>query len=273
MKLKHILFALTLCCVTACGSKTAMRNQPAGSIPVPTASAPVTKNAAPDAKPRLLVVLLDSSQSYELYEKAISKLLSIVKALGPSDQLIIAQVAGKFRPETNIRLQAKFPELPPQLLLPIRRLVDLGKKQAELDAIWRQVEKRRHEITIYVSERLVGKNDGVVTDLHGALDYCAQRLHQDNASEKYLIIFSDLEHDFERQKTSRPPARQMNFAGVRVRLLYLPWSDDWTGRQKEWATWFNRAGATDFLMLDAGQSEQEPVVALVPKPQLPSPFK
>ncbi|HEY7545423.1 MAG TPA: hypothetical protein VID27_11095, partial [Blastocatellia bacterium] len=70
-----------------------------------------------------------------------------------------------------------------------------------------------------------------------------------------------------------PPARQMNFAGVRVRLLYLPWSDAWSGRQKEWATWFNRAGATDFLMLDAGQSEQATVVALVPKPQLPSPFK
>jgi hypothetical protein len=278
MKSKQILFALMLFCVTACKSNTAMQEQPTERILASTANAPITGNAEADnqtaaTKSRTLLVLLDSSRSYHLYEKAIDKLLSIVNALGPGDQLIIAQVAGKFRPETNIRLQAKFPGLPPELLVPSKRLGVYRQNQAGLDAVWQQVENRKKEITTYVTRHLVGKNNAAVTDFRGAIAYSAQRLNQESTSEKYLIIFSDLEHDFEKQKTSTPPAQQTNFANVHVCLLYVPWSDNWEGLQKEWATWFNRSGVVDFLMLEAGRSEQARVVAPVQRPQLPSPFK
>jgi hypothetical protein len=200
-------------------------------------------------------------------------LLSIVKALGPGDQLIVAQVAEEFRPETNIRLQAKFPDMPSELLVPSKRLVVWRQNQARLNAIWQQVEGRKLQITSSLTRHLVGGNMAAVTDFWGALAYSAQRLSQEPASVKYLIIFSDLEHDFEEQRTSRPPTQQMDLKGVQVRLLYVPWSDGWEVRRKEWATWFKQSGAADFLMLDAGQSEEATIVASVPRPRLQSPLK
>lgn len=278
MKWQGILCVLMLCCAMACGAnEEAPQEQPMARHPASAANASAGGSTAADnqivaAKSRALLVLLDSSRSYALYEKAIGKLLSIVEALGPGDQIIIAQVAEKFRPETNIRLQAKMPEMLVELLVPSKRLVEWQQKQARLNTIWRQVERRRQEIAAYVTTHLVGKNNAAVTDLHGALAYSAQWLGQSPASGKHLIIFSDLEHDFEKLKSSQPPTQRMNFASVHVCLLYVPWTDKWEGWQKEWATWFNRAGTTDFLMLEAGRSDSESVVMPVPKSQPPSPL-
>jgi hypothetical protein len=151
--------------------------------------------------------------------------------------------------------------------------VEWQQKQARLNAIWQQIEKRKQEITAYLTGHLSGKNNAMVTDLWGALDYGAQRLRQESASEKYLIIFTDLGHDFERQKTSQPPVQQMDFARVHARLLYVPWTGNWGGQQKEWAAWFKRAGIADFMILESGQSDQATIISPVPKPQLRSPFK
>jgi hypothetical protein len=278
MKWQGILCVLILGCAMACGAnEEAPQQQPMARPPASATNAPAGGSAAADnqiaaAKSRALLVLLDSSRSYALYEKAIGKLLSIVEALGPGDQIIIAQVAEKFRPEANIRLQAKMPEMPAELLVINKRLVEWRQNQARLNTIWRQVEGRRREIAAYVTTHLVGKNNAAVTDLHGALAYSAQWLGQSPASGKHLIIFSDLEHDFEKLKTSQPPAQRLDFASVHVCLLYVPWTDKWEGWRKEWATWFNRAGTTDFLMLEAGRSDSETVVAPVLKPQPPSPL-
>lgn len=281
MKLEHVLFVFLLISLTACTANPTAAPGPPMEAPPRTSPAaehkPAGGNASTDArpaatKPRFLLILFDSSQSYALYEEAVRKAIAIVNALGPGDRLVIARMGEKFQPETKIKLQATMPDIPAELLAPTTRLAQWRQNQARVNAIWRQIETLRLEIAAYLANHLRGKNTAAVTDLWGALDYCARRLSGESAFEKHLIIFSDLEHDFEKQRASHPPVQRMEFGGVHACLLYVPWTNNFAGLQRDWGAWFKGAGVADFLILDSSQSDQLVVITPSPKPELRSPF-
>lgn len=278
MKSLRFICTATLCFALACSAneRTAKRKSAEFSSKQTTSASAGASGANEVAvtRSRMLLILLDSSKSYNLYGKALDKLIAIVKLLGPGDQLIIAQIGGEFWPESNVRLQTKMTDVPANILVSEKRLQDWKLNQSRLNAIWNQVEQRQKDISAYLTQNLSGGNTAGVSDIFGALNYSSLRLNNSSGSEKYLIIFSDLANDYGKQKSSFPPRQLMEFDGVHTRIMFVPWTTDRAATQQAWGNWFKQSKAADFSMLDASESEMATVLAPSPVPrQLPSPLK
>jgi hypothetical protein len=173
-------------------------------------------------------------------------------------------IAGEFSPENNWYLTAPMPAVDAKLFLPTKNIQIFRQNQAKLDAIWKQTEKNAKDTALNL-QKLLGRNKSKVTNLWGALRYGALWLSGAPGSEKILVVASDLEQDFGRQKTTEPPPTPLDFKGVRARLLWITYNEKrWRGMESHWRQYFQQCGAAEFKMLDSGRSA--PAVAIEPSP-------
>lgn len=230
--------------------------------------------AHPTPKGRFVVILRDVTRSFQFYDETNKKILTIVNALGPGDALLLAEITMTFLPQKNVRVQCNIPEVPPSLLQPTSNLSQWKRNQAQLNAIWAAVKKNRQTIANWLRKNPVKIEKGG-TDLFTALDYCAKRLDQDSEKEKYLFIFSDLIHELKGEKTEKPRSEPLNFQGVYVSVLSVPWQGQkkWESKKKDWEAWFKQGGAVEFAMYDPADSKLQSLLKQsgVPK-KLLSPF-
>jgi len=255
-----------------------------------TTSKPM-KNPAPDAivKPgvamtathqrRVVYVLLDLSASYldrhdpALLERIVRQTLSIVKSLGPADEFLFAFISDRFDPRNNVKRQESMPPVAAELLQPTSQPQEWIQRQKGLKFVWRQVVEKQQAMEQWFNQPITERSS--VTDLYGALEYCAERLSREHDCEKHLVVFTDFEHDFKGVKSSDPPKLQLDFREARVSALFAPWEDHaiWKARRQAWDAWFRKQGASDFSMYDVRDSERQVVLksSAVPK-TLPSPF-
>lgn len=223
---------------------------------------------------RFVMVLRDVTSSFQFHEETNEKIHTIVNALGPGDSFLIAEIASTFLPERNVRVQYNIPEAPPSLLQPTGNLSQWKKNQARLDAIWATVEKNKQTIANWLRNPVKVEKRG--TDLFRALEYCAQRMSRESGKEKYLFIFSDLIHEMNREKTEKPPSTPLNFEGVHITVLFVPWQgkEKWQSKEKDWEAWFVKQGrAATFSMYEPADSKLQSLLkqsSVIKK--LPSPF-
>jgi len=227
----------------------------------------VESQAAPAApatalKSRAILVLLDMSPPYRDYQTALAQLIAATGNLGPGDHLQVMLIAGEFRPENNRYLTAPMPVAEAKLFLPTKNIQIWRQNQAKLDAVWKQTEKNAKDAALNL-QKLHGQNRSSVTNLWGALRYGSLWLRGAPGDEKILVVASDLEQDFERQKTTEPPPTLLDFKGVRTRLLWITYNDKrWDRMESHWRQYFQQCGAAEFRMLDAGRSA--PATAIEP---------
>ncbi|MCG3145093.1 MAG: hypothetical protein HONDAALG_02634 [Gammaproteobacteria bacterium] len=237
-----------------------------------------TARAIATPHPRAVYLLLDVSESYlrdpVIQERIIRKIQAIVSSLGPSDVFLLIHISGKFDPKQNVKVQAEMPPVPVELLQPTNKLLEWNQKQARLNGIWERVSANQQKIAKYLNDSAMDQS--LITDLYGALEYCAQRLKGEPEGEKYLFIFSDLEHDFKGVRTNKPPVQRLDLHGVQVNLLFVPWDNQsaWNAMEQAWGGWFkNQNGAVRFSMHDVKDSERQILLAPNTAPKrLPSPF-
>jgi hypothetical protein len=95
------------------------------------------------------------------------------------------------------------------------------------------------------------------------LRYGALWLRGEPGDEKILIVASDLEQNFEGQKTTEPPPTLLDFKGVRTRLLWITYNEKrWGGMESHWRQYFQQCGAAEFKIFDSGRSA--PATAIEP---------
>jgi hypothetical protein len=213
-------------------------------------------------KSRTILVLLDMSPPYRDYQTALAQLVAATENLGPGDRLQVMLIAGNFTPQENRYLTTPMPVADRRLFIPTRNIQLWRRNQAELDVIWKKTVKNAKATALNL-QRLNGRNRSQVTNLWGALTYGALWLRGEPGDEKILIVASDLEQNFERQKTTEPPPTLLDFKGVRARLLWITYNDKrWKGMESHWRQYFQQSGAVEFNILDPGRST--PAIAIAP---------
>lgn len=212
--------------------------------------------AAPSSKlkSRTILVLLDMSPPYRNYQTALTQFIAATKNLGPGDHLQVMLITGKFSSENNRYLTVPMPVADAKLFIPTKNIQVWRQNQVKLDTIWKQTEKNAKDTALNL-QRLRGQNRSQVTNLWGALRYGSLWLRNAPGDEKILVAASDLEQDFERQKTTEPPPTLLDFKGVRTRLLWITYNEkQWSKMESHWQQYFQQCGAAEFKMLDAGRS-------------------
>lgn len=223
---------------------------------------PVATVTSIPLKSRTILVLLDTSSPYADYQTALSQLIAATKNLGPGDRLQVMLIAGQFKPQTNRFLTAQMPAAAGTLFIPTKNITQWRRNQAELDAKWRETERLAKDTALNL-QRLNGQNRSQVTNLWGALRYGALWLRGEPGDEKNLIVASDLEQDFERQKTTDPPPTLLDFKGVRARLLWVTYNDKrWSRMESHWRQYFQQCEVAELKMFDSGRST--PTTAIEP---------
>lgn len=178
-------------------------------------------------------------------------------------------MADEFKPERNILAQLRLQAVPRGVLTPTINIEQRKANQSKLNAIWQKVEEQRNQLATYLDQKLRGKNHAMQSDLFGGLVYAADRLRsevermraENVIAEQYLLVLSDLEMDFGKQKTLNPPAKLADWRGVNARLLFVPYDASWAQRRLNWEGWFNQGQAKSSILFDVSQSSMEPVVA------------
>ncbi len=258
-----MLSSLFSCQITVNGQALSAKTGAASRVPARNKGVSVAA-AAPAVilKSRTILVLLDMSPPYRDYQTALAELIAAAKHLGPGDHLQVMLIAGEFSPKTNRYLTAPMPVADARLFIPTKNIRQSRQNQAKLDAIWKQTEQNAKDVAINL-QRLHGQNRSQVTNLWGALRYGSLWLRGAPGDEKFLVVASDLEQNFERQKTTEPPPTLLDFKGVRARLLWITYNEkQWNGMESHWRQYFQQCGAVEFKMFDAGRSA--PAIAIEP---------
>ena len=211
---------------------------------------------------RLLVVMRDRSRSYCCLQEANRKLIKVIHALGPNDGAVIIDINADFSPRRNVRVVARFPSLAASTS---HRRAANGTKECLADVVGtiNRLERQKLQIIDFLNKPEENPPDG--TDFWPALEYAARLLRDSPATEKHLVVFSDLEHDSGNVRSAAPPRAVFNMRGARVTALFVPYDEMWERRAASWRSWFQTGGATEFTMEDGAQSPLHQVIS-------PSPF-
>jgi len=202
--------------------------------------------------PRLVVQIDDVSPSYRRGPAMVSKQQAIVATLGPGDGFTDIGLGGRFTPDC-VKIQCLMPVAPPQLFAKVQRPRDLVENQQRLERVWARVDEQRKSVAGFLAgpRHIQGP-----TPLFETLDYVSRQMMRSDASQKWLVIFSDLVHDNAGRTSGYPPAEtHPRFDGVNVFALFVPWKSDFSRRDGAWREWFFACGACDFAMLDSAQSQ------------------
>ncbi len=212
----------------------------------------VGRGAHPPVSTRSVVVLWDLTESFKPTPEALEQVFTgLVSALGPGDDLLVATIgAPDFSPRDDVRVQCRMPAVPASVLAGSATTRDWRMKRARLAATWAQVDARAQALARLLAQPAEHpKTDG--TDVHGAIKYAAHRLATGSATERYLILLSDLLHEEGGRKTDMPVDETLNLDGVRVTAAGVPWDDSrWAERETAWRRFVERSGGLSFSMFD-----------------------
>ncbi len=239
-----------------------------------TVSSLVAQDAA--AQGRFVIILRDTSLSFKFISDAKNQMVAIVKALGPNDYLLIADVGSEFKPEKNVSLECNMPDVQQSILVPPDNLAGWRKAQATLNAKWNDVEKKQQAISYWLSNNPIKPEN--FTDFYKAIEYCSMRFSRVSQKEKHIYVFSDMENDTKgKKKSDNPPTNQQRFDGVNVTLLFVPWlsQSQWSQKSSAWENWFvNMGKAKSFAMYEPAESKTLKVIEKSTVPKKPrSPFE
>jgi hypothetical protein len=210
---------------------------------------------------RLIVVVRDRSGSFKPF--AVDANTSIAKQLaaaGPGDTLVLIDIEEAFDPKRHAHERVL--AAPPKSVFERQRT--LREYRSQLAALKRAWSSADQEVSAF---RNLVQRAGPVTakrsDLFTALEYAATRLER-HGGERFLLIYSDLDHDAAGIRTGLPPVSRMSFARVHVTSLFVPWRGSEAAKKKEqgWRDWFAASGASAFTLHDTVTSPN--ALALAP---------
>jgi len=223
----------------------------------PLLVAPLVARAQNAGPVRRIVIVRDVSPSYKNTEEITAKLVEVMRALGPGDELALIELGGPFSPEACIKVQCRMPGVAPAILAPVGTPGEWCTNKARLDAVWKRVDGSRRDVESYLRIPTSVKDP---TPLFEALAYCATIMSPAGPESRTLLVFSDLVQDSNGIKSELPAKAPMEFAGVSGFALFVPWQTDFAGRAAAWRRWFIASGGVSFEMLDGAQSRTRTVL-------------
>jgi hypothetical protein len=202
------------------------------------AAIPAPAPAAQPA-PRMIVVALDVTGSFQHFDAAVRYLGGIAAQLGPGDEINVMTIGADSFADNQVVLQARMPRP--------RRALDPGFR--------RRLQVSRQALLEQLGRIRLAKK-AMRTDLIGSLHAAARLLASaPSESERWLVFLSDMIDD-----VNRPAKRPIDLGGARVRCLFVQRGagphavDELYRRMARWRELFTRSGAADAALCDPAQS-------------------
>lgn len=221
------------------------------------------------SRPRNVYILCDISYSYRrVLDMAKRQIAATIENSGPNDRIVLIHIGPGFDPLKSIRAQCEMPRIPAGFVWYSQKLNEWEQKQRLVDGVWR--DTRRMQASLSGSLRANTQSLPGGTDLYGALEYCSLRIEQAPAADHYVLLYTDLRHDFNRVSSDRPPKTKLAFRGAVVEALFVPWGSAtlWRSKEEVWRRWFiDHGAAKTFSMVDEASSINRISVAPSPVPK------
>jgi hypothetical protein len=236
----------------------------------------------PFQRPRYVMAILDFTDSFKYLPDAITAVNKILESIGPKDVFVLLEVRSQFDPAKSV-VEARLPDLQPEIFVDSVKALDYERKQAQLDAAWKRVAEIRKTIQDHLS-----KTSATLTreasQVWEPLEYASLRFSKASEYDRVLVVLSDLRHEVPMAsaphhwvKAELPPSQSdASFSGARVEVLFVPYGSAKSFQQKSsaWESWFRQKGARSVAFRDPAQSRLAQPVELSTVPKLlNSPFK
>jgi hypothetical protein len=187
-------------------------------------------------KGKVVLVLLDQSGSFKHIQPSIHKICRVVDGLQAGDIFVIRSIDSSSFEDQSDLLCLTIPKSNKPIDPQHHKLISKIKTQVK-----RQLQKLK-------------KREAARTDIWGAIYGASRFLGSYPDSDKYLLIFSDLEDN----QGLKGSSDALNLSGIKLKALFVSRTkhvDDFDKKVKIWASAFKEAGAESVEILDPTKSK------------------